>query len=218
MNRASSKKKRLNELVEKTREKVAGVILAAGTSSRMGSPKQLLPIGKKPLLQMVLQEALESYLDRIVLVLGHKAEDIKTTLGQVLEHPKLITKVNHEYQKGMSTSILAGLREIESTHPFMMILLGDMPGITSRLINYFLRDFLDSGLPMGAFQVDNKRTHPVAFGKALYPQIHNLTGDIGARVLLEMYADRVCFIEQKEHYNVMDVDTHKDYEKLKERM
>ena len=116
----------------------AGLILAAGASSRMGRPKQLLPAGNVSLLDRIIMEALHSELDPVVLVLGHRAGEIRETLVTDLNHPKLRVLENKNYLHGISTSIVTGLLEVERTCDHVMVLLADMPYITSDLINLLL--------------------------------------------------------------------------------
>lgn len=191
--------------------KAAGLLLAAGSSSRMKRPKQLLPVGTETLLGRILKEALSSDLDVIVLVLGHKAQEIKGKLGPLLNHPRLKITENRGYTKGISSSIIAGLSEIEEDHDHAMVLLADMPHVDSDLINLLLQRYLDSHLPLGAIKLRDRRSHPVVFGKGLYPELHELRGDVGARALFEKYGDKVCLVEPERAYDDMDIDTPEDY-------
>ena len=89
---------------------VAGVLLAAGSSTRMGSPKQLLPAGIQNLLDRALTQALQSDLHCVVLVLGFKAREMEQSLGSInRQHPKLRIVFNEKYGEGLSTSVIAGL-------------------------------------------------------------------------------------------------------------
>lgn len=190
---------------------VAGILLAAGASTRMGKPKQLLPIDGETLLDRMLDQALRSDLDEVVLILGHQAEEIRAVLGKALRHPKLKVIENHQYRKGISSSIIAGLLQVEESYDNVMILLGDMPHIDSELINLLLRQFLDSRMPIGAIKIKARRSHPVIFSRKLYHELRKLRGDVGARALFRKYSDRVCLVEPEEFYDHRDIDTPKDY-------
>jgi len=192
-------------------KKVAGIFLAAGASVRMGKPKQLLPAGHETVLERVLNEALKSDLDKVVLVLGHQAEEIRSTLGKILRHPKLKVIENRHYRQGMSTSIITGLIEVEDTYDHVMVILGDMPHIDSSVINQLLHRYLDSRFPMGAVKAGKKRTHPVIFSRELYDELHNLKGDVGGRSLFRKYGSRVCLVEPGKPYDDRDLDTPEDY-------
>jgi len=196
---------------------VAGIVLAAGTSERMGKTKQLLPAGGGTLLDRVLNETLKSDLDRVVLVLGHQAGEIRLALGQTLQHPKLKVVENKQYRQGISSSIIAGLLEIEEAYDHVMILLGDIPHVDSELINHLRHRYLDSRLPIGAVKIGIKRSHPVIFSRELYGKLHRLKGDVGGRALLNKYSSRTCLVEPEKPYDDRDIDTPEDYlEFLKE--
>jgi len=196
-------------------ESVAGIVLAAGESTRMGRPKQLLPAGGGTLLERILDEALRSDLDEVILVLGHLFEDIRAVLGQVLEHPKLKVIENRQYKQGISSSIIAGLSEVEESHDHVMILLADMPHIDANLIDLLVRRYIDSRLPLGAIKLKTKRTHPVIFSRKLFHELHNLKGDVGARDLFKKYADQVCLVEPEGFYDDRDIDTLEDHTKYR---
>lgn len=192
-------------------QRVAGIILAAGTSTRMGKPKQLLPVHGQTLLGRLIDEALKSDLDKVFLVLGHHAEEIRVALGKILGHPTLKVIENSLYKKGISTSIRAGLSKAEKDHDHVMILLADMPHINAGLINLLLQRYLDSRLPLGAVRIAEKRSHPVIFGRKLYHELHQLKGDVGARELFLRYGDQVCLVEPEGSYDNRDIDTLEDY-------
>lgn len=191
--------------------RVAGILLAAGASTRMGKTKQLLPLGGKTLVERVLIEALSSELERIVLVLGYQAGDIKKVITRLGPQPKLRIIENRQFEQGMSSSIIAGLSEIENTHDHVMILLGDMPFVHRDLINLLLRRYLRSGLPIGAIKGKERPAHPMIFSRKLYPELMVLRGDVGARALFGKYKDQVCLIEPEGPYDAMDIDTLEDY-------
>jgi molybdenum cofactor cytidylyltransferase len=200
--------------MSRDRERIAGLILAAGASTRMGRPKQLLRIHGQTLLDRIVREALNSELDKIFLILGYQAREIKRILGQSLVHGKLQVIENRQYAQGISSSIIAGLSEIEANYEHMMILLADLPYINARLINLLIFGYLETGLPIGAIQVKSKRSHPVIFGKALYRELRKLRGDVGARSLFEKFGDRVCLVEPGFYYDDRDIDTPEDYAAL----
>jgi molybdenum cofactor cytidylyltransferase len=198
--------------------KVAGLVLAAGASTRMGKPKQLLRAGGRTLLERSVEQALGSALDRVVLVLGHQAGQIKRTLGESLYHPKLKVVVNRAYHRGISSSIITGLKEIEQEYPYVMIILADMPCLQAGHINRLLQEYLHSPKLIGALKVHNRRTHPVVFHRKLYPELHQLRNDVGARSLFAKYGDQVRLVEAPEGYNDRDIDTPADYRTFREEI
>jgi len=177
----------------------------------MGRPKQLLRAGDGTLVERIVDEALKSELDEVILVLGHKHEEIRERLGKSLKRPHLKVIENNNYKKGISSSIITGLSEVEKNHDHVMLLLADMPYIDSTLIDLLIRRYLDSRLPLGAIKLNKKRTHPVIFNRELYNELQNLKGDVGARDLFKKYADRVCLVEPEGSYEDTDIDTPEDY-------
>jgi molybdenum cofactor cytidylyltransferase len=190
---------------------VAGLVLAAGASTRMGTPKQLLPAGNTSLLDRVLTQTLRSRLDHVVLVLGFKANEVRRRIRSGRGSPRLEIIENRDYEKGISSSIITGLSRVEKNYDHVMILLGDMPYITSKVINHLLSGYLKSGLPLGALKVRGRRSHPVIMGRAFFPALHGLAGDRGAKDLFTSHPDQVCLVELGEDYDDADIDTYEDY-------
>lgn len=204
--------------MNQVREKIAGLLLAAGASTRMGKSKQLLHAHGATLLERITNNVLKSELDRIILVLGHQAEEIRKAVGYIFVHEKLAVIENPQYKQGISTSIIAGLSEIEENYDHVMILLADMPYVKAELINLLCHQYIESGLSIGAVQVESKRSHPVIFGRPLYSELRKLRGDMGARVLFQKYSDRVCLVEPDFFYDDMDIDTPEDFAVFKSSM
>ena len=181
----------------------------------MGSPKQLLRVGGTTLLERCVKAALLSRLDRVILVLGHEARRIETALGPLARDSKLSIIYNDCYREGISTSLVAGVREISLTHDHAMILLADMPFIHETIIDGLISHYLDCDQPIGAIGDQNRPAHPVIFRRELFEELKSLKGDVGARSLLQKYGDRVCLHKSALHYDGRDVDSPEDLKRVK---
>ncbi|MDZ4278492.1 MAG: nucleotidyltransferase family protein, partial [Dehalococcoidia bacterium] len=126
---------------------LAGVILAAGASTRMGQPKQLLAYRGRPLLQRVVDAALASSLDEVVVVLGHRAEEVRAAL-ELPPDDRIRLVVNPDYAAGQSTSLRCGLRSASSSATGAAVLLGDQPHVSAALIDRIAQAFRSADRPI----------------------------------------------------------------------
>jgi molybdenum cofactor cytidylyltransferase len=188
----------------------AGIILAAGESKRFGEPKQLLRLGGRFLIEWVLQAALESDLDRVVLVLGCEQGRIRNRLLKWFAHPKCAVRLNADYREGLSTSLKAGLAGIARDFPSVMFLLGDQPMVTAALIDLLLRRFALSEKSICVPAHRGIRGNPVLFAKPHYPAILNLSGDTGARDLITAHPEQVLSVEVPDPLIFLDIDRRED--------
>jgi molybdenum cofactor cytidylyltransferase len=197
---------------------LAGLVLAAGASTRMGRPKQLLPIAQSTLLDRVLLEALNSDLGKVVLVLGFKAGEIMAGLQTDPHHPKLMVVENRNPRQGISSSIITGLSAVENEWDAVMIILADMPHITARLINLLMRRAEESRRPLAALVTRGKRSHPVIIRRPFFPALHGLRGDEGAKALFVEHSDQVCLVEPEGSFDDCYIDTQDDYLAVKKKL
>ncbi len=196
----------------------AGIILAAGTSTRLGQPKQLLRLKGKYILERVLDAALNSTLDKIVLVLGDAHQKILHVLGEKLQHAKLQVEINPHYQKGQSQSLRVGLSKIKDDFAAVMFLLGDQPMLNSATINILLERFWAAGKDVCVPIYRGKRKTPAIFGRRFYTQLMDIKGDMGARKIIQAHPDRVLTVEIDDPLCFWDIDTPQDFEKLKKKL
>lgn len=194
------------------RTTVAGIILAAGRSSRMGRIKQLLPFRSKTILDAVLNSVRASRLKPVVLVLGHAAERIRRTV----EVCQVRVTVNGDYNQGQSTSLKAGLAAIPVDVDAAMFILGDQPLISPQMIDRLVAEHEKCRAPLVIPVVEGKRGNPVIIGRALFPAIRTLNGDTGARVLFDRFADQIRTVSIHDPAIHFDIDYWEDYQRLKQ--
>jgi molybdenum cofactor cytidylyltransferase len=189
----------------------AGIILAAGASTRFGQPKQLMRLKDKYLIEWVLDAALNSRLSRIVLVLGYAHQKILQVLEEKSQHSKLHIEINPKYKKGQSHSLRVGLSTVKNDFPAVMFILGDQPMLSSATINTLLDRFgsVDKDICVPTYK--GQRKNPVVFSRRFYSHLMAIKGDIGARQLIDE-------VEIDDPLGFFDIDTTQDFEKLKKKL
>jgi molybdenum cofactor cytidylyltransferase len=190
--------------------KITGIILAAGKSSRMGTSKQLLPFKGETILQWVIDNAMASSLESVVVVLGHNADIIAPTITG----KNVLVVIHEDYKSGQSSSVSAGVRALPEGSDAVLFILGDQPLVRVETINRILDAFRASKSPIVIPVFDGKRGNPVLFSSETFQQLNLLDGDRGARPLFAEYAERVELIQVDDPYIHLDVDTEEDYRRL----
>ena len=185
---------------------MVGVILGAGSSRRLGRPKQTLPLGETTLLGWVTADVEASGLDRVVLVLGGAAEEALT--GLELQRAQVAR--NDAYGTGCASSLLAGLDAAGHCDAIMLV-LGDMPGVDAAVIDAVRADW-DRGRPWAAVtRYEDALGHPFVFSSAAFGALRALHGDKAVWKLVDQRPDRVREVAVPRQLPG-DVDTWADYE------
>ena len=188
---------------------ISGVILAAGSSKRLGSPKQLLSWRGRPLLQHVIDAAAASELSEVVVVLGHEERRISAALSL----PKGVRIVsNPAHESGQASSLRAGLVSLPIRVDAAAIMLSDTPYLTSSLINTVVAEFDPATAPVVRPSFGRVPAHPVVVARSRWESWDELTGDRGARSLLRGESVREVELDGR----WADVDTWADYQALLE--
>ena len=170
------------------------------------------------MIEWVLEAALGSRLEQIILVLGHDHQRIIKALGKQLRHPRLLVSVNHQYKQGQSGSLKYGFSELPKKFPSVMFLLGDQPMIDTETIDFLLHKFWRSDKDICVPVYQGKRGNPAIFSRKFYKHFLNIKGDIGARQIIKTNPDRVLEVEVKNLLCFIDIDTEKDFEKLQSQL
>jgi molybdenum cofactor cytidylyltransferase len=185
-------------------ERVAGLVLAAGGSRRLGQPKQLLPFGDATLLDHTLGTARACGFDQLVCVLGGAVEAIRGAVD--------LTGVevgeNHAFGTGCSSSIAVALGAVDPRCDVLVLMLGDQPGVTPATVASLLAGRGDA--PLAACRYADGRGHPLAFARSTFPELAALHGDKGVWKLLDRRAAEVADVPVDGPVP-LDVDTWEDY-------
>ena len=157
---------------------VAGVLLAAGTSSRMGTNKLFLELGGVTLLRRAARTALAAGLDPLLVVLGHESERARAELEGIACTPVL----NADYAQGMNTSLRTGVLALPEGLDAAVVVLADMPFVTAEMVRSVVARW--NGEPLVASLYGEVVAPPILYSRALFPELRALTGeDCGKRVV-----------------------------------
>lgn len=200
-----------SSLSKKKELSVAGILLLAGCSSRMGFPKPLLPFGDQTLISLLLSPIVSSDLTRIIIVLGHKAREIEKEIKKNRWDSKITLLRNPDFKKGMSTSLIRGISRVEPQTSGIMVLLGDQPFLTTGVINKLIKTFRTGSAPIVMPLYGRSPGHPVIFRSSLIPELIGLTGDRGGRDVVRKYQDQVQTIPIRPQRIGKDMDTWEEY-------
>lgn len=184
------------------------ILLAAGASTRMGRPKQLLPMyGTRPLLRHVVESALTEPVSPVIVVLGANAAKIAPCLDGL----PLSIVINPAWAEGMGSSIRRGLEELAKSAPTancVIIALADQPDILSGHLAKLIETLRTTGKPIVASECGDVRGPPVLFTASYFSTLLALQGDAGARALLKAHAAEVATVALA---TARDLDTPADY-------
>jgi molybdenum cofactor cytidylyltransferase len=184
---------------------VTGLVLAAGGSSRLGRPKQLLPYGSGTLLDHVLRTARPCGFDQLLCVIGGGAGDVRSAVD--LEGIQVIENV--AYGSGCSSSIAAALAAVDARTDVLVLMLGDQPGVTTSTVEALIAGRGEA--PLAACSYRDGRGHPLAFSRSTFDELAQLHGDKAVWKLLDRHADSVADVPIAAPIP-RDVDTWEDYE------
>jgi molybdenum cofactor cytidylyltransferase len=188
-----------------------GIILSAGESKRMGTPKQLLPWGSTFILQQVIDNAAASHLEQIILVLGCRAGEIA---DQINVSPKTRVVINNDYREGMSSSVKCGIKKAPVGAAAFMLLLGDQPFIVPAIINRVLDEYQKNKYGIVIPVYNGKRGHPVIFD-AKYKAELLAIADRGAKAVVNNHLYDILEVPLEVPEILTDIDTPQDYRKAK---
>jgi molybdenum cofactor cytidylyltransferase len=186
------------------------IVLAAGSSSRLGSPKQLLAIGGQTLVQHAVSVALSSRLGPVLVVTGANRKAVE----EALEDMDVQLAYNPDWQEGMGASIRWGTQVALGLHPDtegLLFMVCDQPHIHAELLRALLDRQRESGKPIVTSSYEGVRGTPALYHASLFDELKSLQGDTGARPLLQKHADDIVTVPFEQGRT--DIDTHADYDR-----
>lgn len=196
--------------VKAVHQRVAGIVLAAGAARRLGRPKQLLDWGGEPLVRRAARIALQAGLDPVVVVTGAYHGQVEA----VFEGLTVRIVNNVWWEEGQSTSVRAGIANLDPSVGGAVFLLADQPFVDERLLRALRREHALSRAPVVAPRVGDRRANPILFDRAAFDDLCGLQGDAGGRQVLSRWP--VTYLDWPDERIVLDIDDEGDYRRAKE--
>jgi molybdenum cofactor cytidylyltransferase len=190
--------------------RTSAVVLAAGMSKRMGSPKQLLRAGETTLLERALNTVRQSCADEIILVLGFGAKEIQQSISTL----GIKVVVNEGYQEGMGSSLRAGISAVHPQAQAALIMLADQPFVLPSTLDRLIEHHQKARPQIVIPTYKGFRGNPVLLDRSVFPEVANLTGDIGCRAIFGKHTENIARLAVDDAGILFDVDTREDFEKL----
>ena len=188
---------------------IAGIVLAAGASTRFGRNKLLLSWEGESLARRAARVALDAGLDPVVVVLGHDAARV----AQELAGLPVRTVVNAAHARGMNTSLAAGVAELPAEAAAAVVLLGDMPRVTAEMVASLVRTFRETGAPLVASDYAGVLAPPTLYARPLLPELGGHEGDGAGRRLVRRHERELGRVEFPAEA-LMDVDREDDWRRM----
>lgn len=187
------------------------MILAAGASTRMGTPKQLLPFQGRSLLRYMAEVTIASCCDPVVVVLGAQAERMKLEIDGLNLH----IVENQQWANGMGTSIAAGMTALTAINPALeavVIVLCDQPFVSAPVLNQLAASYRSTQSPIIASAYANTVGVPTLFDRSLFRELMTLNVTVGAKYLIKQHAEKVLQVSFPK--GAIDLDTPAQYQQL----
>jgi len=191
---------------------IVAIVLSAGESSRMGSPKALLPIKGKSFIEEIVSVLQATKVGKIILVLGYNANEIASKI----RHLPVRVVVNEDYRKGQLSSLNVAIRSLEveenvATIDGVLVHLVDHPYLSPALVDHMIDRFYESKKLILVPTHRGKRGHPVIFSKRLFPELLSAPLEGGAKTVVHAHRDETLEIETEDEGITVDIDTPAEY-------
>lgn len=187
---------------------VAGIIIAAGESKRLGRIKQLLPWRGKSLIEFIIQTARDCKIEPIHVILGANYDQI----APLIDCPRMNIINNQRWKEGKGTSISLGIKSLPEEVKAAFVFVVDQPFLNEKLINALLNVYEIKKADITAPYVKEIQSNPVLFDRSVFPELMKLKGEEGGRnVFINYQLEKLDWEDEK---ILWDIDTLTDYENL----
>lgn len=185
-------------------------MLAAGSSQRLGTPKQLLQVGNDFLINHMIHTIRAGGIEDLNVILGYEFEKIRKAI-----HDKAVRIIRNEFwEQGISSSVRAGLGKMDPEANEVIMFVVDQPFLTTELVNLFISHYRTHHPDIMATRVGKQLCHPVLFTRKYFAELKDLHGDTGGKQLFQRHV--VDFFDWNDQRLAVDLDTQVDYHKYQE--
>jgi molybdenum cofactor cytidylyltransferase len=185
---------------------IEGILLAAGESRRMGSPKPLLEINGETYLAHLATGMLTA-VTRLVIVVGAQAERIKSA---VPIDRRIAIVENRNFQRGQLSSLKIALTAVAPSAPAIMVHLVDHPRVRADTFEKIAEFYQITRKPIIIARANGRRGHPILFDRSLFDELHAASNELGARVVVNADPSRVAYLDLADDGILLDLDTPQD--------
>jgi molybdenum cofactor cytidylyltransferase len=193
--------------------RIAGIVLAAGSASRMGTNKVLLRVWGESLVRRAAHTAAEAGLDPVLVVVGHEADLVRAELTGT----RCQAVLNARHARGMSTSLDAGVAAVPADAAAAVVLLADMPFVQAAMVRAVLDRHLEGGAPVVASRYGAVSAPPVLYARSLFPELRGGEGEGRGREVVQRHAGEVAWVDWPESV-LADLDVADDVERARARL
>ena len=190
---------------------IAGLILAAGESSRMGRAKALLAYRGRTFLETILATLGAAGIERVAVVLGHHAQEVQRAVG--LQGVEVV--LNREYRRGQTSSLQAGLRALATPELEAIVLcLVDHPAVSPTTLLALVEHFEKTRVPVVIPTLQGQRGHPVIIGRVLFEELLRLSPEEAANAVIRKHRPETNWVEVEDRGILLDIDDPESYQLL----
>jgi molybdenum cofactor cytidylyltransferase len=190
---------------------IAGIVLAAGESSRMGTDKARLGYKNSTFLETILKALAEAGIERVAVVLGHHAEEIRLALN--LGTADVV--INRDYHRGQTSSLRVGLEALHGPElEAVVVCLVDHPAVSAHTVRRLVESFRKSRARVVIPTHQGRRGHPVVIGRPLFDELKSLSLDAGANTVVRQHHEATQFVEVNDSGILLDIDDPESYRRL----
>ena len=188
---------------------ITAILLAAGQSKRLFNQNKLIKNYKgKPLINHVVQSIIKSKIEKLIIVLGFEYLKVKKKINK---NKKIKFVINHNYTRGIASSIKCGLKKISNKSDGFIIVQADMPEIGKNILNKLYKEIKTNKKEIFVPRKNNKIGNPIGFKLSMINQLKKISGNRGAKFIIQKNKSKIKYIRTKSLDIFKDIDLNKDF-------